>query len=118
MLMHHRTLTIKIVFVATLITLACRTIQINVQVNIGLTPTATSSITNPTSSSILQTPTITDIPLTSTVTSTPEMMPRLMSGQPVDIQDLFMLGETTGWAIGADTSILNTKHILHTLDEG
>ena len=100
--------------VIALFTLACATIQINVQINVGLTSTPTPDITYDflTQSVPLQTPSVTSVPLTVTFTPTLEPMQRLQPGQPVQIGDLIMLSDTTGWGIEP------WGHILHTIDGG
>jgi hypothetical protein len=100
--------------VIALFILACATIQINVQINVGLTSTPTPDITYDflTQSVPLQTPSVTSVPLTLTFTPTLEPMQRLQPGQPVQIGDLIMLSDTTGWGIEP------WGHILHTIDGG
>ena len=97
-----------------LLILACSTVQINIDVNIGLTSTATANLTPgfPTQTALLPTPSITSVPLTVTFTPTMELMSRLAPGQSVEIGDLIMLADTTGWGIEP------WGHILHTLDGG
>jgi len=97
-----------------LVILACKTVQINVQVNIGLTSTATAGTIDQTmtSTAISETPSFAVVSPTGTFTPSPEPIPRLAPGQPISITSMNMFGSTTGW--GFESS----GHILHTLDGG
>ena len=93
--------------------LACSTVQINIQINTQptSTPSPNAPLTFPaqtalhTPSPIIPSPTV-------TFTPTSEPMPRLAPGQTVEITDLIMLADTTGWGFEPG------GHILHTLNGG
>ena len=91
-----------------LVILACKTVQINVQVNIGLTSTATANAVDQTMTSpaISETPAFAVVSPTGTFTPSPEPVPRLVPGQPISITGTNM---AMGWGMEA------SGHILHTL---
>jgi len=95
--------------VITLFMLACSAVQINIQINTQPTSTLSPAVLHarPT-----QTPAATTVPVTVTSTPTLEPMTRLEPGQTVEISDLIMLGDTTGWGFEPG------GHILHTLTGG
>jgi hypothetical protein len=94
--------------------LACSSVQINIQINTNLTPSSTAEGPHeiPTEAAFVQTPSVTSVPLTVTFTPTLEPMSHLEPGQPVQLSELVMLADTTGWGFEPG------GHILHTLNGG
>jgi photosystem II stability/assembly factor-like uncharacterized protein len=99
----------------TLLLLACASVQVNVQVNAGKTETPTkvalpAELTTEPKVALTSTPI--SLPPTGTASPAPLPMPHLPAGQPIQITDLHMLGDTTGWGFEF------WGHILHTVDGG